>query len=58
MNIPDPDEVMADMVRKGLTMYRVAKATGLSKETVHRYFNGKRISTRSLQLIVEFVNNS
>ncbi len=57
LNIPKPDEVLIEMNAKGLTAYRVAKGTGLSSETVSRFFNEKRVSVRSIELITEFINN-
>jgi len=54
--IPSPSDVMAEMNKKKITMYRVKVGTGLSGETVSRFFNDKRVSVRSIMLITDFVN--
>ena len=57
INIPELDEVIAEANRKGLTMYRITKGTGLSSETVSRYFTGQTVTTRNMEKIVEYINN-
>jgi len=56
INIPDLDEVIAEANRKGLSMYRITKETGLSSETVSRYFSGQKVTTRTMERIVEYIN--
>ena len=56
LNIPDLDEVIAEANRKGLTMYRITKDTGLSSETVSRYFSGQKVTTRTMELIINYIN--
>lgn len=56
INIPELDEVIAEANRKGLTMYRITKGTGLSSETVSRYFTGQTVTTRNMEKIVEYIN--
>lgn len=56
LNIPDLDEVIAEANRKGLTMYRITKDTGLSSETVSRYFSGKKVSTINMERIINYIN--
>ena len=56
LNIPDLDEVIAEANRKGLTMYRITKDTGLSSETVSRYFSGQKVTTRTMERIINYIN--
>ena len=58
LNIPDLDEVIAEANHKGVTKYRIAKDTGLSSETVSRYFTGKRVSTRNMERIINYINKA
>ena len=56
LNIPDLDKVIAEANRKGLTMYRITKDTGLSSETVSRYFSGQKVTTRTMERIINYIN--
>lgn len=56
LNIPDLDEVIAEANRKGLTMYRITKDTGLSSETVSRYFSGQKVTTKTMERIINYIN--
>jgi lambda repressor-like predicted transcriptional regulator len=58
LNIPDLDEVIAEANRKGLTMYRITKETGLSSETVSRYFSGQKVTTRTMERIINYINGN
>lgn len=42
---------------KGITAYRIAKDTGLSTQTVYAYFKGDRVSVRTQELIINYINN-
>jgi len=57
INYPKLDEVIEEANRKGLTAYRIHKMTGLSTETVYKYFNGGRVSKESSDRIIEAINN-
>lgn len=41
---------------KGITAYRIAKDTGLSTQTVYAYFKGERVSVRTQELIINYIN--
>jgi transcriptional regulator with XRE-family HTH domain len=41
---------------KGITAYRIAKDTGLSTQTVYAYFKGDRVSVRTQELIINYIN--
>jgi len=58
LNIPDLDEVIAEANRKKVTMYRIAKDTGLSSETVSRYFTGQKVTTRTMERIINYINKA
>lgn len=58
LNIPDLDTVIAEANAKGLTMYRIAKDTNLSTETVSRYFSGQKVTTRTMEIIVNYINKN
>jgi len=57
LNIPDLDTVIAEANSKGLSMYRIAKDTKLSTETVSRYFSGQKVTTRTMEIIVNYINH-
>lgn len=50
------DEVIAEANAKGITAYRVAKDTGLSTQTVYAYFAGQRVSVRTQETIINYIN--
>ncbi len=57
LKIPDLDEVIEAANKKGLKPSHIAKSTGLSTETTSKYFKGGRVSTRSLETIINYINN-
>ena len=50
------EEVIAEANAKGITAYRIAKDTGLSTQTVYAYFNGERVSVRTQETIINYIN--
>ena len=50
------DEVIAEANAKGITAYRIAKDTKLSTQTVYAYFNGERVSVRTQETIINYIN--
>ena len=50
------EEVIAEANAKKITAYRVAKDTGLSTQTVYAYFNGERVSVRTQETIINYIN--
>ena len=58
LNIPDTDTVLAEAKEKEITAYQIAKGTGLSTQTVYAYFKGNRVSIRSQELIINYINKS
>lgn len=52
------DEVIAEANAKGITAYRIAKDTKLSTQTVYAYFNGERVSLRTQETIIKYINRS
>ena len=50
------EEVIAEANAKGITAYRIAKETGLSTQTVYAYFNGERVSVRTQETIINYIN--
>lgn len=50
------DEVIAEANAKGITAYRIAKDTGLSTQTVYAYFAGQRVSVRTQETIINYIN--
>ena len=56
--IPKIDEVIAEANAKGITAYRIAKETGLSTQTVYGYFAGERVSVRTQERIINYINQS
>ncbi len=50
------DEVIAEANAKGITAYRIAKDTKLSTQTVYAYFNGERVSLRTQETIINYIN--
>ena len=56
INIIKVDEVIAEANSKGITAYRIAKETGLSTQTVYAYFKGDRVSVRTQEIIINYIN--
>jgi len=54
--IPKIDEVIAEANAKGITAYRIAKETGLSTQTVYGYFAGEKVSVRTQETIINYIN--
>ena len=54
--IPKIDEVIQEANAKGITAYRIAKDTKLSTQTVYAYFNGERVSVRTQEAIINYIN--
>ncbi len=50
------DEVIAEANAKRITAYRIAKDTRLSTQTVYAYFNGERVSVRTQEVIINYIN--
>ena len=53
---PKIDEVIAEANAKGITAYRIAKDTKLSTQTVYSYFKGERVSVRTQERIINYIN--
>ena len=58
INIIKVDEVIAEANAKGITAYRIAKDTGLSTQTVYAYFAGDRVSVRTQERIINYINQN
>jgi len=56
IQIPKIDEVIAEANAKKITAYRIAKDTRLSTQTVYAYFNGERVSVRTQEVIINYIN--
>lgn len=56
LKITTLDEVIAEAKAKGVTAYRIAKDTGLSTQTVYAYFSGQRVSVRTQETIINYIN--
>ena len=50
------EEVIAEANAKGISAYRIAKETRLSTQTVYAYFNGDRVSVRTQEVIINYIN--
>jgi len=50
------DQVIAEANAKKITAYRIAKDTRLSTQTVYAYFNGERVSVRTQEVIINYIN--
>jgi hypothetical protein len=50
------DEVIAEANAKGISAYRIAKDTRLSTQTVYAYFAGQRVSVRTQETIINYIN--
>jgi hypothetical protein len=51
-------EVVQEANAKGITAYRIAKDTRLSTQTVYAYFKGERVSVRTQETIINYINRS
>ena len=56
--IPKINEVIQEANAKGITAYRIAKDTGLSTQTVYAYFAGERVSVRTQEKIINYINQN
>ena len=52
------DEVIAEANAKGISAYRIAKDTKLSTQTVYAYFSGQRVSVRTQETIINYINQN
>ena len=58
IHLPKIDEVIAEANAKKITAYRISKDTGLSTQTVYAYFAGERVSVRTQEAIINYINRS
>ena len=56
IEIPKIEDVEAEASKKGITAYRIAKDTRLSTQTVYAYFKGERVSVRTQEKIINYIN--
>mgnify|MGYP003625390439 FL=1 len=56
IHIPKISEVIQEANAKSITAYRIAKDTRLSTQTVYAYFNGDRVSVRTQEKIIDYIN--
>ena len=56
IHLPKLDDVTAEANAKGITAYRIAKDTRLSTQTVYAYFAGERVSVRTQETIINYIN--
>ena len=56
IHLPKLDEVISEANAKLITAYRIAKDTGLSTQTVYAYFAGERVSVRTQETIINYIN--
>jgi hypothetical protein len=56
IQIPKIYEVIQEANAKGITAYRIAKDTRLSTQTVYAYFKGERVSVRTQETIINYIN--
>ena len=52
------EEVIAEANAKKITAYRIAKDTRLSTQTVYAYFAGERVSVRTQETIINYINQN
>jgi hypothetical protein len=52
------EEVIAEAKAKKITAYRIAKDTGLSTQTVYAYFAGEKVSVRTQETIINYINQN
>lgn len=58
LNIPHLDEVIEAANAKGLKPYQIAEGINKSTQTVYAYFNGKTVSTRTMESIINYINRN
>ena len=58
LQVPKIEEVIAEANAKGITAYRIAKDTRLSTQTVYAYFAGDRVSVRTQETIINYINQN
>ena len=58
IHLPKLDDVIAEANAKGITAYRIAKDTRLSTQTVYAYFAGERVSVRTQETIINYINQN
>ena len=58
LQVPKIEEVIAEANAKGITAYRIAKDTRLSTQTVYAYFAGERVSVRTQETIINYINQN
>jgi hypothetical protein len=56
IQIPKIEEVTSEANAKKITAYRIAKDTRLSTQTVYAYFKGDRVSVRTQETIINYIN--
>ena len=56
IQIPKIEEVTSEANAKKITAYRIAKDTRLSTQTVYAYFAGERVSVRTQETIINYIN--
>ena len=56
IQIPKIEEVTSEANAKRITAYRIAKDTRLSTQTVYAYFKGERVSVRTQEVIINYIN--
>jgi len=56
IHLPKLDDVIAEANAKKITAYRIAKDTRLSTQTVYAYFAGERVSVRTQETIINYIN--
>ena len=56
IHLPKIDDVIAEANAKKITAYRIAKDTRLSTQTVYAYFKGDRVSVRTQEKIINYIN--
>jgi hypothetical protein len=56
IQIPKIEDVTSEANAKKITAYRIAKDTRLSTQTVYAYFKGERVSVRTQEVIINYIN--
>jgi hypothetical protein len=56
IQIPKIEDVTSEANAKKITAYRIAKDTRLSTQTVYAYFKGERVSVRTQETIINYIN--
>ena len=58
IHTPKIEEVISEANAKGISAYRIAKETRLSTQTVYAYFAGQRVSVRTQETIINYINQN